>query len=286
MKRGAASQQRHNDKGEDEASARTHQRRNKRTSGGGGRPDEKGWGSSSSVAARAAYSRREDEPQTRAQQRGGNGYRGRGGRGRGRGRGGESGTEETPVERGRVTPVEEWAGKVVKIISGGQTGADRAGLEAGRLLGIATGGTAPSNFLTERGPDQTLKRLFGLTADGDLSYAARTRKNVDDADGTIAFRLHEGNGTDKTIGWAHLRKWSYGPWRGQSKEDGWRPVLVIDDVSDERMEENCRCIHDWVVRNQIAIINIAGHRETTSGMGEVYAQQVTKMLQLALADLA
>ncbi|KAL6067628.1 Molybdenum carrier, variant 4 [Balamuthia mandrillaris] len=176
MKRGAASQQRHNDKGEDEASARTHQRRNKRTSGGGGRPDEKGWGSSSSVAARAAYSRREDEPQTRAQQRGGNGYRGRGGRGRGRGRGGESGTEETPVERGRVTPVEEWAGKVVKIISGGQTGADRAGLEAGRLLGIATGGTAPSNFLTERGPDQTLKRLFGLTADGDLSYAARTRK--------------------------------------------------------------------------------------------------------------
>ncbi|KAL6042061.1 Molybdenum carrier, variant 2 [Balamuthia mandrillaris] len=257
MKRGAASQHRHNDKGEDEASARTHQRRNKRTSGGGGRPDEKGWGSSSSVAARATYSRREDEPQTRAQ-RGGDGYRGRGGRGRGRGRGGESGTEETPVERGRVTPVEEWAGKVVKIISGGQTGADRAGLEAGRLLGIATGGTAPSNFLTERGPDRTLKRLFGLTADGDLSYAARTRKNVDDADGTIAFRLHEGNGTDKTIGWAHLRKWSYGPWRGQSKEDGWRPVLVIDDVSDERMEENCRCIHDWVVRNQIAIINIAG----------------------------
>jgi hypothetical protein len=55
------------------------------------------------------------------------------------------------VERGRVTPEAAWTGKVVRIISGGQTGADRAGLEAGRLLGVATGGTAPNNFLTEQG---------------------------------------------------------------------------------------------------------------------------------------
>ncbi len=55
------------------------------------------------------------------------------------------------VVRGRATPEEEWTGKVVRIISGGQTGADRAGLEAGKLLGVATGGTAPANFLTENG---------------------------------------------------------------------------------------------------------------------------------------
>ena len=56
--------------------------------------------------------------------------------------------------RGRVTPEAAWTGKVVRIISGGQTGADRAGLEAGRLLGVATGGTAPDNFLTEHGAFQ------------------------------------------------------------------------------------------------------------------------------------
>ncbi|KAL6042063.1 Molybdenum carrier, variant 2 [Balamuthia mandrillaris] len=251
----------------------TRQTRNQRTTGGGvsseavATSNKACWGSfpsSPSSPSGGTYYRQAPEPrpqtQTTSGAASGGGARGRGrGRGKAGGRGrGMTEREETLVQRGRVTPVEEWAGKVVKIISGGETGADRAGLEAGRLLGIATGGTAPKNFRTEQGSDPTLKRLFGLTAEGDLGFAETTRKNVDDADGTIAFRLHEGNGTDKTIGWAHLRQWSYGPWRGQSKEDGWRPVLVIDDVSDERMEENCRCIHDWVVRNKLAIINIAG----------------------------
>ncbi|KAL6067624.1 Molybdenum carrier [Balamuthia mandrillaris] len=199
----------------------TRQTRNQRTTGGGGSSAEVTsnkacWGSfpsSSSSPSIGTYYRQAPEPrpqtQTTSGATSGGGARGRG-RGRGRGKAGERGrgmTErvETEVQRGRVTPVEEWAGKVVKIISGGETGADRAGLEAGRLLGIATGGTAPKNFRTEQGSDPTLKRLFGLTAEGDLGFAETTRKNVDDADGTIAFRLHEGNGTDKTIGWAHLR---------------------------------------------------------------------------------
>ena len=33
--------------------------------------------------------------------------------------------------------------KLRKIISGGQTGVDRAGLEAGKKLNLETGGTAP-----------------------------------------------------------------------------------------------------------------------------------------------
>ncbi len=115
---------------------------------------------------------------------------------------------------------------------------------------------------------------------------------MDDADGTIAFRLHPGNGTDKTIGWSHLRfvlcfltlstltmnhlwweplgithssaackksrRWAYGTQRGQSKDDGWRPVLVIDDVSAERVEETAQQIRYWITRNKIAVVNIAG----------------------------
>ncbi len=41
---------------------------------------------------------------------------------------------------------------VRKIISGGQTGADRGGLLAGEALKIETGGTAPPIFMTELGP--------------------------------------------------------------------------------------------------------------------------------------
>jgi hypothetical protein len=87
-------------------------------------------------------------------------------------------------------------------------------------------------------------------------------------------------------------------------------VLVIEDVSDERLEETAQQIRDWVTRNKIAIVNIAGteppnhhssttrktnrsintfesagHRETTSGMGKAYGEQVTKILQHALAGM-
>ncbi len=51
--------------------------------------------------------------------------------------------------------------QVAKIISGGQTGADRGGLEAGRVLGIETGGTCPKFFRTETGHDVSLQG-FGL----------------------------------------------------------------------------------------------------------------------------
>jgi hypothetical protein len=43
---------------------------------------------------------------------------------------------------------------IEKLISGGQTGADRAGLEAAKALGIATGGTAPKGWRIEN-PDGT-----------------------------------------------------------------------------------------------------------------------------------
>lgn len=62
---------------------------------------------------------------------------------------------------------------VEKIISGGQTGADRGGLEAARTLGIPTGGTAPRGYLTETGPDESL-REFGLTESKSSAYVVRT----------------------------------------------------------------------------------------------------------------
>jgi len=50
---------------------------------------------------------------------------------------------------------------VAKIISGGQTGADQGGLNAGLLLGIETGGTAPPRFMTDAGP-YTIPNMFHL----------------------------------------------------------------------------------------------------------------------------
>jgi len=74
---------------------------------------------------------------------------------------------------------------MLTIISGGQTGADVAGLEAARLLKISTGGWAPKNFLTSTGPNPTLLRNIYRLKESKYGYKIRTNQNVNDSDGTI-----------------------------------------------------------------------------------------------------
>jgi hypothetical protein len=84
------------------------------------------------------------------------------------------------------------------VISGGETGADKGGLLAARSLGVNTGGTAPKAFKTENGPDRTLAQ-YGLIEEPSMGFSDISMMNVEMSDGTIAFRLHEGAGTDRTI---------------------------------------------------------------------------------------
>jgi predicted deacetylase len=65
----------------------------------------------------------------------------------------------------------------LKIISGGQSGADQAALRAAKAAGLPTGGFAPKGWLTEDGPAPWLKE-FGLVETADTSYPSRTRRNV------------------------------------------------------------------------------------------------------------
>ena len=88
-----------------------------------------------------------------------------------------------------------------KIISGGQTGADLAGLKAGRYMGLRTGGTAAPNFSTSAGRQDILLKSFGLTAlpltsSWSAAYCKRTMMNIDNANATVAFRVKESSGTD------------------------------------------------------------------------------------------
>lgn len=74
----------------------------------------------------------------------------------------------------------------MKIISGGQTGADRGGLLAAKDLGLKTGGWAPKGYLTENGPDPSLKD-FGLIQHSSPNYPPRTRMNCQSSDITAVF---------------------------------------------------------------------------------------------------
>lgn len=78
-----------------------------------------------------------------------------------------------------------------KIISGGQTGIDRLGLEVGKELGLETGGTTTPGYYTENGRDESLKD-FGVTEispelqagrKGREFYLPRTEQNVLNSDG-------------------------------------------------------------------------------------------------------
>lgn len=81
-----------------------------------------------------------------------------------------------------------------KIISGGQTGADQAALDAAIELGIPQGGWIPKGRLTEAG---TLPEKYNLTEMPTKAYLKRTRQNVLDSDGTVIFSHGELKGGSK-----------------------------------------------------------------------------------------
>ena len=87
---------------------------------------------------------------------------------------------------------------IEKIISGGQTGADIAGLKFARDNGIPTGGSAPKGFMTETGSRPELRDLYNLR-ELNGSYMDRTIRNVMDADGTVIFAEKMTDGSQLTL---------------------------------------------------------------------------------------
>lgn len=128
------------------------------------------------------------------------------------------------------------------IISGGQTGADRGGLEAARALGLRAGGWAPAGFMTERGPDPTLAAL-GLRASG--SYEWRTERNVLDGDATVIFGAKSSLGTDLTAECAARHG---------------KPSLRLDPWAPDAPAQ----VRNFIARVSPGILNVAGHRESVA----------------------
>lgn len=77
----------------------------------------------------------------------------------------------------------------IKIVSGGQTGADQAALAAATSLGIATGGWVPKGWRTATGSAPWLAD-FGCVEHMSHEWAPRTTANVRDSDGTVWFGKH------------------------------------------------------------------------------------------------
>ena len=74
--------------------------------------------------------------------------------------------------------------QITKIISGGQTGADRAALDWARERGIPHGGWCPKG---RRAEDGVIPYSYNLEENSISAYAVRTEWNVRDSDATVSF---------------------------------------------------------------------------------------------------
>jgi hypothetical protein len=165
------------------------------------------------------------------------------------------------------------------VYSGGQTGADRAALEAAKELQLTTGGWAPAGYHTTAGPDLALK-AFGLREvhGGSLArrYVTRSIRNVDDTDGTLVVRLRPGRGTDKTLGYCWTGKWQLPP--KALPAIPFRPVLAVKALDDDALGQ----VEDFLLRFGIKRLNVAGHRNLDPA--RAWQKQVQAFLQSAFAQ--
>ena len=84
--------------------------------------------------------------------------------------------------RGSVCPRLSLIPRQIVILSGGQTGLDRAALDAALELGFRCGGTCPAG---RKAADGRIPDRHPLTELASASYPARTRRHEEDADGTL-----------------------------------------------------------------------------------------------------
>ena len=130
---------------------------------------------------------------------------------------------------------------VEKIISGGQTGADRAGLDVGLALNIPVGGWCPQGRRAEDGP---IPSRSPLVKTPERNYQTRTRRNVEDSDGTLILNRGQlDGGTALTVKLA--------------RQMG-KPCLIV--ALEEGIEQEA--FQAWLDANQIAVLNVAGPRES------------------------
>lgn len=150
---------------------------------------------------------------------------------------------------------------IEKIISGGQIGADQAALKAAVILNIPTGGWAPKGFQTSHGKNPFLGIRFHLQEvplSGAAGYIERSKRNVNDADGTVAFKGPlPSSGTDKTIGYCKTGFWQVVPEETPSQ---YKPILVLScDPALKEAEE--KAFSEFLIQHQIKVLNICGQRE-------------------------
>ena len=135
-------------------------------------------------------------------------------------------------------------GVVTRIVSGGQTGADRAALDWAIANRVPHGGWCPAG---RRAEDGMIDARYALTELASRDYLQRTRRNVEDSDGTLILNLGElEGGTLATLQFATRMQ---------------RPVFVVQ-ADFPPPDAAVRDVFKWLRESRIRTLNIAGPRES------------------------
>jgi hypothetical protein len=128
-----------------------------------------------------------------------------------------------------------------KIISGGQTGVDRAALDAALEDGLETGGWCP---LGRRAEDGEISREYQLVEAESASYSWRTKLNVRDSDATLVLNMGAvDGGTAETV---------------EHAERMGKPCKIVD--LDEPADISS--VTAWLSHHNVEVLNVAGPRES------------------------
>ncbi len=129
--------------------------------------------------------------------------------------------------------------RIERIVSGGQTGVDRAALDVAIALEIPHGGWCPLGRIAEDGP---IPSWYQLEEHSSPKYTDRTKRNVIDSDATLVLYSSKlEGGTFKTYRYAECIA---------------KPCLKIRLTHPGRIER----VHEWLEKSNVRTLNIAGPR--------------------------
>ncbi len=128
---------------------------------------------------------------------------------------------------------------IAKVVSGGQTGVDRAALDAALALGLSCGGWCPKG---RRAEDGVIPERYPLQEAPTEDYAERTELNVRDSDATLILTWGEPRtGTKLTMDIAKTLS---------------KPCFV----ADLSRGVNLSAVRDWLFGARPETLNVAGPR--------------------------
>jgi hypothetical protein len=146
---------------------------------------------------------------------------------------------------------------IQQIVSGGQTGVDRAALDVAIAVGLPHGGWCPRGRVAEDGP---IPSDYQLRETESADYPVRTEQNILDSDGTLILycgRLF--GGTELT--------------RRLARKHG-KPYMLVDLEKDTRPADAV----GWMRENSIRVLNVAGPRESSfPGIGNLATDWLTSL---------